>query len=237
MANGRRKVFVKVDARVEVLRRLGELGVAPPVIAVGALAGRTLVIQEWVSGRHPDRPWFARRLLDWGTLVRTYQDDETIMRLLASSTLAPAGYANRMLALATSSAPEMTDAARGLHELAVRLGSAEPVPTHGDPNASNFVLSRRRAYLVDRDDAALADPLRDIGQLLWWYVASTQWPRFFEWAETEFDDDVRDRLYWWVAAESLDVALRLHAEGKHPDARAFLTDAVAALEHRPNPRA
>lgn len=47
---------------------------------------------------------------------------------------------------------------------------------------------------------------------------------------------MRDRLFWWTAEESLDVALSLH-EKSHAGAEEFLEDFRAAVQHRENPHA
>ena len=109
------------------------------------------------------------------------------------------------------------------------------VATHGDPNRKNLILTDG-VYLVDWDDLALSDPLRDIGQLLWWYVPRNKWKHFFEHFGLD-TDDAPDGLYWWVAAESLDVAIKL-AEGRdHLHAQEFLDDFAAAIEQHANPHA
>src|SRR5205085_7082151 len=85
-----------------------------------------------------------------------------------------------------------------LWERSTSLAPTDLVPTHGDPNWKNFVLSQTLC-LVDWDDAALPDPLRDIGQLMWWYVPPKRWGDFFR-AFGLVDDEVsRDGLFWWAA--------------------------------------
>lgn len=41
------------------------------------------------------------------------------------------------------------------------------VPTHGDISPKNFLITPHGLLMVDWDDVALADPLRDLGPLLW----------------------------------------------------------------------
>ena len=60
------------------------------------------------------------------------------------------------------------------------LGHGPPlnplVATHGDPNPQNLLVSRFGITLIDWDGAALSDPLRDVGPLLWWFIPPTRWP-------------------------------------------------------------
>ena len=236
-SHGPRRVFIKLDVRTDALERLATLGVAPPVIRAGVMDGRGYVIQEWIDGTRPERAWFARELDAWAELLCVYQRDAPLAGLLSDAELTPDAYADDLARRAdrvTLSGAEQ--AASRVRAGAEELARVPPGPTHGDPNSSNFLVHGERVYLVDWDDAALSDPMRDIGQLLWWYVPEEQWPRYFERAAEPFDAAALQRLYWWVAAESLDVALRLAAEGRDRPARDFLTDALAALDHRPNAR-
>jgi thiamine kinase-like enzyme len=130
--------------------------------------------------------------------------------------------------------------ARGMNQLRERFATLRPVElvaTHGDPNRKNFIVATD-AYLVDWDDLTLSDPMRDIGPLLWWYVPPNEWKDLL--VEIGHDDEagIRDRLYWWVAAESLDVALSLLEGGSGGAGAAdFLDDFVAAINGQGNPHA
>ena len=242
VSNATRRLFVKLEVRVDLLHRLGEIGVAPPVVASGELAGRAFVVQELSVGRRPSRAWFGRRLDELADLMGSYQRDAALRPLLEDHAVTAVQY-GRYLALRAARQTRDENAAAfvavgtRVGQLPLSVQTDELAPTHGDPNTENFLVGRAGTHLVDWDDAALMDPMRDIGQLLWWYVPPEAWPRFFDRYGIEDDPALRDRLYWWVAAESLDVALRLDDAGDGSGARAFLTDAAAALAHRPNPRA
>ncbi len=49
-------------------------------------------------------------------------------------------------------------------------------------------------------------------------------------------ESVLDRLYWWVAEESLDIALALEERDYRQDVQEFLEDFAAAIRHEGNPR-
>ena len=123
----------------------------------------------------------------------------------------------------------------GLGVQAAGLQGTRLVASHGDPNASNFLVSPNGLRLIDWDDLRRADPVRDLGQVAWWYLPETAWPSFMAAAGLSWDARVERRLAWWVAAESVDVALRLWATDAEA-AAAFLRDAEAAIVGRPNPR-
>lgn len=118
-----------------------------------------------------------------------------------------------------------------------RLGDTRLAFTHGDPSRKNFLLNGDHVYLVDWDEAAPADPLRDIGPLLWWYIPPARWRSFFIDYGMPVTESALDRLYWWVAEESLDIALALEERGYKEDVKGFLEDLAAAVHHEGNPRA
>jgi hypothetical protein len=230
---------VRLDADVAVLERLAHIAVGPAVMAAGDVGGRAFVVQELVTGGRIDRPWLAAHVPDLADLVARYQSDAGLALLATSRPeLTPSRYGLSLVAAAEGLSGEGLAAARGtaaqLLALAGDLATTKVTATHGDPNSENF-LAGSRLLLVDWDDLALADPMRDIGQLAWWYLPEEAWPSFLAATGEGFDGPTLDRLYWWVAAESLDVGLRLHGVDA-PAARSFFDDAMAALDRQPNPR-
>jgi aminoglycoside phosphotransferase (APT) family kinase protein len=241
--DGRRRLFVKAGNNRELLRRLAGLGVVPPIIASQPLDDGDLVVQEFVDGVQPDGRWIDENVAELGRLVRSYHSQPGLHEgVPAMSAATAAGSLRRRL---DRFAPRMGIADGVLRDVVVELsrtptevGTAEHVLTHGDPNASNFLRSRPTGlFLVDWDDAAISDPLRDVGQILWWYVRPERWANGL--AEFGVPDSapVRDRLFWWAAAESAEVALHHLEHGRPDDAGAFALDALAATRQRHNPRA
>ena len=244
---GPQRLFVKFDVSIEALRRLSDLSVTPPVVGAGEYRGHSFVVQRHVGGRHPLPRWFHRHLPELGRLIRNYQIDPMLRQLAGSRTAPahPAYVAAVLVDLENRSGRVLhprphSSLARGMNQLRERSATLRPVElvaTHGDPNRKNFIVGTD-AYLVDWDDLALSDPMRDIGPLLWWYVPPREWKDLPTEIGLDYDDAIRDRLYWWVAAESLDVALRL-LEGGNGGAGAadFLDDFVAAINGQGNPHA
>src|SRR5579863_5938495 len=82
-SDGSRSVFVKFDVPVTSLLRLSELGVAPRVLAVGTYQGTSYVIQEFLTGTYPDRPWFRAHTAEVAALMRAYHEDQALADILA----------------------------------------------------------------------------------------------------------------------------------------------------------
>ena len=240
------KVFIKLDVPVAALHRLGEIGVAPPVIASGDVEGVSYVVQEYITGNYPDWRWFAGHLPMLAAFVKRYHTDQPLASLLAET--APTSYVEHVaLDLARLEkqftvlqsdqlhAPAIVSAFEKLKAWSTQLQAVALVPVHPDPNTANIMLSNESILMVDWDDMQLSDPMRDIGLLLWWYVAPDQWHEFFEAYGLMIDDGLVERIYWWAARTSFAVAL-WHVEHRY-DCRAFLRDFLAAVHMQSNPHA
>ena len=211
--------------------RLAALDVSPAVVAAGAIGGQEYVLQEKIEAPADiDPAWMRANRRAVAELLARYLGDAELARLAPRLELRT--HVERLVARLVARDP----AREPLGALLVRSIPADAEPataaTHGDPNTANFLFSER-LWLVDWDDLARADPMRDIGQIAWWYLDEQTWPSFVV-ACGQPPAAVR-RVHWWAAAESLDVALRL-ADTDEEAAEAFLGDFQAAVVGRGNPR-
>jgi len=115
------------------------------------------------------------------------------------------------------------------------LPDDELVPTHGDISPKNFLITSDGPLMVDWDDMALADPMRDLGPLLWWYFPPAEWPGFLERYGTMLSRALNQRIYWWAACISLDVTAGLLEREYREDAEGFLNDFLAARRRTAKP--
>lgn len=239
-------VFVKFTDTIAALQRLGEIAVAPRVLASGIDQGRAYVVQEYITGKYPDWQWFATHLPLLASCIQRYHSDQPLTELLSQST-ATKYHEHVALDLVQLEArffspntevlhtPEIMAAFEELKSQAQRLQPARLVPVHIDPNTRNILLTDERLLLVDWDGILLSDPMRDVGLLLWWYVSQHQWPDFFQSYGSSLDDASVEKIFWWVARTSFAIALWL-AEHRH-ECTPFLQDFLAALAKKSNPHA
>ncbi len=186
------RVFIKLDAPIAALKRLGEIGAAPRVLASGIADGLPYVVQEYIVGSYPDWRWFAKHLPLLAEFLRRYHTDESLTALLSVNTIT--GYAEhiafdlealeeqfRSLQAAELHTTEIELAFERLKECSKHLQSAALAPIHPDPNTKNMLLSGDgdALVMVDWDDVQLSDPMRDAGLLLWWYVRAAPVGRVF----------------------------------------------------------
>ncbi|MCA1569702.1 MAG: phosphotransferase [Chloroflexi bacterium] len=222
---------MRLDTDPAIIARLSALGLTPGLLGSGSVAGRTFVIQQRITGEPLNSRGLAAHWKDAAALLRRLHEDIVLARMVRR--LSPA----ELVETSSSRLPVAHPARAGARELLARsdrLGAVLHVATHGDPNAGNFLFDGK-LWLIDWDELQLADPVRDVGQVAWWYLDRAAWPAFLTAAGIPFEDAAMDRLFWWVAAESLDVAVRLLPSDPE-SAAAFLGDMAAALAHQPNPR-
>ncbi len=239
-----RRLFIKTSVLVPAMRRLAELEIIPPLVAWGELAGASFIIQDFVDVPYPEHTWFAEHLNELAHLIRTYQLDEPLAALLAAQKLTygaddfewvEKGY-RAVIETYGEHAPIRTAYARLLEQLPA-MGGVTVVPTQGDLNRKNLLPTDERIYLVDWEIAALSDPMRDIGPLLWWYVPPARWPEFFGAYGSPLGEGHIERIYWWAARTSLEIAQGLLERGYWTHATDFLIDFLASVNREENPHA
>jgi aminoglycoside phosphotransferase (APT) family kinase protein len=201
-------------------------------------------VQELVDGSAPDARWVDAHIDAVGRLISRYHEDAALAQMLSPLTALEfvRSLGRRFDVQADAMAPDLRqllgEAIGAITELTAQVPAEEMVVTHGDPNTSNLMLGTNGTlYLVDWDEARISDPLRDTGQVLWWYVRAEQWAAGLGACGLADNAAIRQRIYWWAAAESADVALELIDEGNAAAGSAFARDARAAVRREVNPRA
>lgn len=238
------KVFVKFTDNVAVLQRLGEIEVAPRTLASGFEQGKAYIVQEHITGKYPDRQWFATHLSVLASCIQRYHNDQSLTALLSQPTatsyhehieldLAQLTTQFASLKIEALHTPEITAAFEEFKNQAKGLQPAQLVPVHIDPNTHNMLLLDDTLFLVDWDGILLSDPMRDVGLLLWWYVSPQRWPDFFQIYGIPMNEALVEKIFWWTARTSFAVALWL-AQHQY-DYTDFLEDFLAALARKGNP--
>jgi thiamine kinase-like enzyme len=240
------QVFIKFDVPVKAIQRLSEIEVAPHILESGSYEGSSYVVQEFIAGSYPDRRWIANHLSYLAEFIKCYHSDDQLTSHLTQTMTT--NYAEHValdleaietrfasLDLDKFHAPAIKSAFEKLKNRACSMHCHLMVPVHPDPNTKNMILVDTKLMMVDWDNLQLSDPMRDIGLLLWWYVFPKQWPIFFQAYGLTLEEQLIDRIYWWAARTSFEVAL-WHVEHGF-DATDFLQDFLAALNKSNNPRA
>ncbi len=244
--SGQEKYFIKFDVPVAILSRLGEIGVAPKVLFAGEHDGVPYVIQEFVSGAHPESPgWMREHVDELASIITTYHEDARLRTELAATCptelpqhlLPDLEWLSGRFHACCAGYLRTAEVQRGFKRLLAdsMLLQPEPlVPVHNDPSPTNILLVGNRFVFLDWDEITLCDPMRDVGLLLWWNFPPDEWHAFFERSGLELTAARTRKMYWFAARASLDIAL-WHAE-HGVDGRGFAEDFLAAVKQAANPK-
>ncbi|WP_205439387.1 phosphotransferase family protein [Halobacillus ihumii] len=81
---------------------------------------------------------------------------------------------------------------------------ARHVVCHCDTNHNNWLLSSRdQLYLIDWDNAMVADPALDLGMLLYSYIPQQDWDRWLNQYGVEPNAHLYKRMTWYAVSQSL----------------------------------
>ncbi|WP_156288572.1 phosphotransferase family protein [Oceanobacillus salinisoli] len=90
------------------------------------------------------------------------------------------------------------------------------VVCHSDLNHNNLLMSKEgHLYLIDWDNATIADPASDYGLVLKWYIPKENWEDWLKKYGVEEDDYILERMYWYLLHDSLHY-LVWHLKRKEP---------------------
>jgi len=76
-------------------------------------------------------------------------------------------------------------------------------------------------YLIDWDGAMVADPALDIGLLLYSYIAEQDWEEWLHNYGIQLDQSLRDRMHWYVVAQTITLITWHYERGQPEEAKRF----------------
>lgn len=236
-----RRVFVKLGTPAAILQRVAALGVAPAVLATGEVDGVPYAIQEFIAGSYPTHRWVVEHAPEVAAFLAITHRDKALSELLASAQrpvrqLRDMELCYWLVQPSFVDRPQLRDAYDWLTSRRPNIPETELVPTHGDVSPKNFLITPTRLVLIDWEDIALSDPMRDLGPFLWWYFRPEQWPLIMDYYGESLTGGLALRIHWWAACISLDVTAGLLDRGYMEEAEGFLGDFLAAASEQPNPR-
>ncbi|TSB48607.1 phosphotransferase family protein [Alkalicoccobacillus porphyridii] len=104
------------------------------------------------------------------------------------------------------------------------------VVCHCDINHNNWIIddATDNLYLIDWDGAMVADPALDIGLLLYSYIAEQDWAEWLDHYGITLDRSLRDRMHWYVVAQTITL-ITWHYERGQPEEAAKFQDYLITL--------
>ncbi|KGX89419.1 phosphotransferase [Pontibacillus halophilus JSM 076056 = DSM 19796] len=99
---------------------------------------------------------------------------------------------------------EIHQSLRYLNEQLNHVQDQPKVVCHCDMNHNNWLLTDDdQLYLIDWDNAMVADPAMDLGMLLHWYVPEEEWAQWLELYGVDYNDALQKRMYWYIIAQTI----------------------------------
>lgn len=244
--SARHKVFIKLGIDARIVQHLSDAHLTPRYLAGGLFADTWITVQEYVEASHPDQRWYTANKDTLAWLLKTLQRQIMIRRYLPSvenetyRTLFTQ-YIQQVRDLYQQQVAIDHDRRLTIEKLLEQYEQRLPfiegiglVPSHGDPNPGNLLVTSTTAYLIDWDTLHLSDPMRDVAQVLWWMYPRSQWNEFLDIFHIDLTDpQQRERFYLYISTWALQVSLFFTQLQHEHFARRFLTDAQRALKQEP----
>lgn len=230
---GERRLFLKRNSS-PFLAVLSAQGIVPKLIWTKRMEnGDVITAQEWLDGRElkPEEMQHPR-VAD--LLRKIHQSSELLHMLmrLGKKPISPADrltdMTDRMNDLDIAKYGEVKQALAHLIELLPDENNINQVVCHSDLNHNNLLLSKEgQLYLVDWENAMIADPITDYGMVLNAYIPKENWERWLENYGVKKNNALIRRMYWYLLMDSLSF-LGWHFNRDESDR---VNDRLTALNH------
>lgn len=202
------KLFLKRNSS-PFLAVLSAEGIVPKLVWTKRMEnGDVITAQQWISGREltPEEMNFE----PVAKLLRKIHSSEPMLGLLRRLGKSPVLPENLFLNVKNHldqeafSMPEVQKALAFLKKEAANVNCEEKVVCHGDVNHNNWLLDENnQLFLIDWDEAMIADPAVDLGLLLYWYIPEENWEFWLSMYEKKLTNHLRLRMKWYVALQTL----------------------------------
>lgn len=226
-----RRLFLKRNSS-PFLAVLSAEGIVPKLVFTKRMEnGDVITAQEWLDGRelkaeemqHPRVTDLLRKIHGSSELLHM------LMRLGKKPVTPDERFADIKEQLKSSGLTdqykEVRDAAECLQRLLPVTRDRKQVVCHCDLNHNNIILTTRgQLYLVDWDNAMVADPAVDFGFILKWYVPQEDWNEWLNQYGAAKDESLFERMYWYLIMNALYYLVWHHKHSRRGKTQKRLTD-------------
>jgi len=203
------RLFLKRNSS-PFLAVLSAEGIVPKLVWTKRMEnGDVITAQEWLDGREL-RPKEMRHPRVASLLRKIHQSSELLHMLmrLGKKPISPnerlQDIKQRLEQLSTKNHPEVKRAEIYLSTLLPENKEVRRVVCHCDLNHNNVLLSKTgQLYLIDWENAMIADPIIDYGTILNSYIPSNEWGQWLENYGETLNDQLITRMYWYLLVDSL----------------------------------
>ncbi|GAA0429966.1 phosphotransferase family protein [Lentibacillus halophilus] len=204
------RLFLKRNSS-PFLAVLSAVGIVPKLVWTKRMEnGDVITAQEWLEGRelHPEEMQHYRVA---ALLAKIHQSSELLhmlMRLGKKPATADDRFTEMIGYLKTNGLidlhKEIRESIEYLHRLLPVTRNQQKVVCHCDLNHHNMIWTKQdQLYLVDWDNAMIADPAMDYGFILKWYIPRENWNDWLYRYGITHDNQLIERIHWYLIMDSL----------------------------------
>ncbi|MFC7061476.1 phosphotransferase [Halobacillus seohaensis] len=208
--NGEKRLFLKRNSS-PFLAVLSAEGIVPKLVWTKRLEnGDVITAQDWLEGRELNTEEMKHPRVA-SLLSKIHHSTELLDMLmrLGKHPLTPEEILedlkeNQKVLDQVGSRIEIHQAINYLENHLSRAAYDQHVVCHCDTNHNNWLLSsKNQLYLIDWDNAMVADPALDLGMLLYSYIPVEDWGNWMEQYGVIPNDHLLERMKWYALSQSL----------------------------------
>ena len=201
------KLFIKRNSS-PFLAVLSAEGIVPKLLWTKRLVnGDVITAQKWLEARELTAEEMGSKRV--AQLLKKIHESEPLVFMLAKlgkEPLSSKAFLNSLIEQRKHHPihPAIQEAIHFLRENALKVEHPVKRVCHSDINHNNWLLDEEdQLYLIDWDQAIIADPAVDLGMTLYGYVKESAWEKWLYDYGYELTDNLRLRMHWYMLANCL----------------------------------
>ncbi|UAK15119.1 phosphotransferase family protein [Sporolactobacillus terrae] len=204
-SSGESKLFIKRNSS-PFLAVLSAEGIVPKLLWTRRMDnGDVLTAQTWLKGRVlTPNEMASEQVAEMLKKIHSSEPLLTMMKRLGKKPVTTTQLLNRLSSQARgrTETRALRQSLNFLKDTAERAEYPKKMVCHSDINHNNWLLGEdeKNLYLVDWDQAVIADPAMDLAMLLYWYVEEEDWEDWLHLYGLKRTKSLQLRLVWHMIA-------------------------------------
>jgi thiamine kinase-like enzyme len=221
-----KKIFLKRNSS-PFLAVLSAEGIVPKLLWTKRLEnGDVITAQKWLEGRELKAEEMKSEQVA-RLLKKIHQSEPLVFMLsrLGKAVVTPQHFLTDIIEKAHRfpNLSPIKEAISFLEQTVTKVGTHLKRVCHSDINHNNWLLDEEEnLYLVDWDQAIIADPALDLALILYWYVDEKDWEAWLKGYGWPLTPPLRLRMHWYMVAQTLLLLFWHHEHGQEKEARLYL---------------
>lgn len=221
------KLFLKRNSN-PFIAALSAEGIVPKLVWTKRIeTGEVVTAQHWKNGR--ELAFNEMKENRVALLLKKIHNSKTLLNMLKRMEMEPITPEIMLNKINASLSREVLThhvTRKALTYLEDNIPDMDPrffTVVHGDVNHNNWLLSDRdELYLVDWEDAMIADPAIDLGMLLYNYVPERNWAQWLEEYGVKDSIELQKRMKWYTAIQAIGMIQWYEEQKRYKDMNMWL---------------